>query len=79
MKTRPTTSVDIFREFSRRHGQAIRKYDNARATESSADRADAALSEVQALEAEFALCFEPVRAPNWEAVEAMARGDARAA
>jgi hypothetical protein len=67
--------LDCFREFARRYSIAHRAYDNARSTERSMDRREAALSEKQAIESEFAECFQLRREPNWQNVEAAARGD----
>jgi hypothetical protein len=68
-------SIEQFREFARRMSIADRMHRNARHTSRSIDRTEHALSLMQAIEAEFGLCFALRRLPDWRAVEAKARGD----
>ena len=71
----PGTIADTFREFASRYSRAERAYANARHTESSGARAEAALSMKMALEHEFGRCFIQCKVPDWTRVEGDARGE----
>lgn len=68
-------TVQVFREFARREGIAVRMLDNGRHSAGGRDREDFAISMLKALEIEFEGCFVLVRKPNWRAVEAAAMGE----
>jgi len=67
--------ADLFVEFAGRYSAAVRARDNARHTDRGTDRRDAAISMMKALEHEFGRCFLQIGVPNFDAVEAAARGD----
>src|SRR5262249_26626624 len=67
--------VMALREWGRRMSIAVRMRDNARCTERGIERRDFAVSLIKSLEVEADQSFGLRRLPNWENVEARAKGE----